>query len=134
MSEQKGAYVHGHLPGLKELFRTPSYAEEALEHGLEREREELEQKAKSLPDPRPEVQWFSRRMELKLRANDHKPHWSGMHTDYLIHRLFQEADELWMALQYGESAENIVQEAADVANFAMMIADVVGMRREAEGR
>lgn len=76
-----------------------------------------------LPNPRPEVNWFAKQMELKLRANDHKRHWSEVHLDYLIDRLFQEANELWRAIQNGEPAANIVKEAADVANFAMMIAD-----------
>jgi len=71
---------------------------------------------------RPELQWFSKRMEAKLQENDHKAHWYKLHQDYLIHRLYQEAGELWNAIR-NEPAENIVKEAADVANFAMMIAD-----------
>lgn len=81
------------------------------------------------PTIRPEVRWFAKRMEAKLRANDHKQHWSKLHKDYLIERLFQEANELWLAIRNGESAENIIQEAADVANFAMMIADNAEVQR-----
>lgn len=77
---------------------------------------------------RPEVQWFAKQMEAKLRANDHKQHWSKLQRIYLIERLFQEANELWLAIRNGEPVDNIVQEAADVANFAMMIADNAGQR------
>lgn len=78
-------------------------------------------------EPRPEVQWFAKQMELKLKTNDHKKHWSQLHQDYLIHRLFQEAQELWEAIE-NRNVENIIQEAADVANFAMMIADNAGIK------
>lgn len=71
---------------------------------------------------RPELQWFVKQMESKLQENDHKQHWSKLHQDYLIHRLYQEAGELWNAIR-NEPPENIVKEAADVGNFAMMIAD-----------
>lgn len=102
MSEQRGTYAVGSLPGMKQLIETT---------------------------PRPEVQWFARRMEKKLQANDHKQHWSKCNNDYLIHRLYQEAHELWSAIQNGEPIENIISEAADVANFALMIADNAGMKR-----
>lgn len=75
-------------------------------------------------EARPEVQWFAKQMEAKLRANDHKRHWSECHPDYLIHRLYQEAGELWRAIEQKKPAHEVIQEAADVANFAMMIADV----------
>lgn len=75
------------------------------------------------PEVRPELQWFVKQMELKLQENGHKKHWSTLHPDYLIERLYQEASELWEAIGKRDASE-IVKEAADVANFAMMIADV----------
>lgn len=72
---------------------------------------------------RPELQWFVKQMESKLQENDHKQHWSKLHPDYLIERLYQEAKELWEAVERRDPVE-MVKEAADVANFAMMIADV----------
>lgn len=77
-----------------------------------------------MKDTRPEVQWFAKQMESKLQANDHKQHWSKCHPDYLIHRLYQEANELWRAIEQKKTAHEVIQEAADVANFAMMLADV----------
>jgi len=67
---------------------------------------------------RKEVMWFARRMELKLRENDHKDHWTGCDFEYLFRRLMEESTELHAAF-----LDDQIDEAADVANFAMMIAD-----------
>jgi hypothetical protein len=90
---------------------------------------------------RPEVAAFADLMEAQLRANDHKPGWKGESAGAdLLPRLHEEADELREALRlwaaqvaWGSAAlylpQNIAKvgrEAADVANFAMMIADVCG--------
>lgn len=68
------------------------------------------------------LKWFATVMEAKLQRNDHKAHWSGMTLRQLRYRLQQELGELDRALAGGDTA-NIILEAADVANFAMMIAD-----------
>jgi len=39
---------------------------------------------------RPEVAAFAVQMELKLRENDHKPHWRESSLSYLIARLREE--------------------------------------------
>ncbi|MEL6323782.1 MAG: hypothetical protein AAFQ84_06090 [Pseudomonadota bacterium] len=84
---------------------------------------------------RPEVRAFADLMEAQLKANDHKPGWKNDDPDALWKRLQQEATELYAGLakwtdgiQSGLIAdpETIGNEAADVANFAMMIADVCG--------
>ena len=59
-------------------------------------------------------------MERQLRKNDHKGHWSGCSQRWLLNRLKQETAELERAL---DSGKGITAEAADAANFAMMIAD-----------
>ena len=59
-------------------------------------------------------------MILKLAANDTRPHWNQSNYLYLFARLQEEVDELIQAIGHGEDAW---QEAADVANFAAMIAD-----------
>lgn len=69
-------------------------------------------------DIRQEVSWFSLEMERKLKANDHKGGWRDCSMDYLFRRLREEMDELALA-----EGDDIIDEAADVANFAMMIAD-----------
>ena len=79
---------------------------------------------------RPSVRWFAEQMELKLRANDHKGGWADERMRYLMKRLYGEAWELSLVLERSQADTNdecldpnIVGEAADVANFAMMVAD-----------
>ena len=82
-----------------------------------------------MPEPiilRPEVRWFAEQMERRLRANDHKGGWLGDQLHTLFDRLKEETSELEQELwkladeHYGHQA--VVKEAADVANFAMMVA------------
>lgn len=90
-------------------------------------------------DLRPAVLWFAQQMELKLRRNDHKGGWRGIGMQYAQRRMREEALELERAIEeftyhnsdgspiseqeIVEAKNAIVREAADVANFAMMIAD-----------
>lgn len=77
----------------------------------------------------PYVLGFALLMEAKLEANRHKGDRDGWIRcsvgDFLLPRLREEFGELCDALPEGAPAE-IAAEAADVANFAMMIADVCG--------
>lgn len=98
------------------------------------------QKSTPSQEPRPEVRAFADLMEAQLRANDHKPGWKNDFPSDLWERLREEATELvdaigfwgkqknWgeMALHMPRAIEDVGREAADVANFAMMIADVCG--------
>lgn len=70
---------------------------------------------------RHEVKTFAQCMEHKLQKNDHKGGWEEIPNDELFRRLRDEIDELEQALN-NEPTLNIAFEAADVANFAMMIA------------
>ena len=74
---------------------------------------------------RPELQQFALAMESRLKENDHKGGWDRESPGWLYARLLEELAELLDALGFG-SMENIRREAADVANYAMMIADVAG--------
>jgi NTP pyrophosphatase (non-canonical NTP hydrolase) len=107
------------------------------------------EKERMLMLPRKEIKSFSENMERKLKENDYKERWSKSNYSYLIQRLHEEVDELDEALssfvigqamprdlsgsysieQYGE----VVEECADVANFAMMIADNLKNKRENDG-
>jgi NTP pyrophosphatase (non-canonical NTP hydrolase) len=92
---------------------------------------EPEQTVETPIKPRESVQWFAEVMENKLRENDHKGGWDECHIDWLIHRLYQEAEELWREVRSNDkNYQNIISESADVANFAMMIADKA--RKEAK--
>lgn len=74
---------------------------------------------------RSEVARFAQDMERVLRANDHKGGWQNETTGYLSKRLHQEVHELSRELmRKPRCCYAVRKEAADVANFAMMIADV----------
>ncbi len=86
------------------------------------------------------VDMFSAEMRRKLctKRNLRKTHWGSTDTHILYIRLLQEAAELEAVLElYSRLPETrekmykeVVKECADVANFAMMIADNV--TKEAE--
>lgn len=80
-------------------------------------------------EARPVVQWFAKQMEQALRKNDHKGGWDKCDPYDLLERLREESDELHEAI--GPSGRMfpglaVIAEAADVANYAMMIADQYG--------
>jgi len=76
---------------------------------------------------RPEVAAFAQAMEAQLKANDHKPGWKSDSLDSLHRRLIEEADELLEEIDKDAwTPEGVTREAADVANFAMMLADRCG--------
>ena len=87
----------------------------------------LEAQVRAVREP---VAAFARLMERNLRANDHKgvDGWRRMSLLWLLKRLGQEYDELAKALE-SKDAERIESECADVANFAMGIADIVRERQ-----
>jgi hypothetical protein len=70
---------------------------------------------------RPAVQWFAEQMELALGDNDHKGGWTSCTPYWLLRRLRGETQELEREVK--KRGHLIVREAADVANFALMIAD-----------
>ena len=64
-------------------------------------------------------------MVQKLRANRHKAHWLTWEPDsigdeWLMDRIEDELTELRMAHGSG-TIEDVMSEAADIANFAMMV-------------
>lgn len=75
---------------------------------------------------------FTGLMFEKLKANRHKGSWKGADVGALLVRLEQEVDELKVSLFNAEvlggstRRREVAKEAADVANFAMFIADIVG--------
>jgi NTP pyrophosphatase (non-canonical NTP hydrolase) len=71
-----------------------------------------------------EVLIFATEMERKLRANDGKGGWNECSANWLMDRLNEERKELINACSSG-NRRRIINECADVANFAMMISDNV---------
>ena len=80
---------------------------------------------------RQSVATFAQAMEEKLRENDHKGGWEDCTMQYLSMRLTQEREELRKAVERG-NPEEVLREAADVANFCMMIAEVVSLNFDSE--
>lgn len=86
---------------------------------------------------RREVMDFAVLMERELRNNDHKGGWKECDAYELAQRVTEEANELLPeALQASihspvpsEFRDSVGEEAADVANMAMMVADVCGCLR-----
>jgi NTP pyrophosphatase (non-canonical NTP hydrolase) len=86
---------------------------------------------------RPSLQRFAELMEKTLRENDHKGGWENMSTSSIMRRIDEELGELKDARIIMEHAaftrsttfaarcRQVAKEAADVANFAMMLADNV---------
>ena len=72
---------------------------------------------------RKEVKAFAKAMERKLSENDRKRHWSGCDLQYLSMRLTQEKNELIKAVRRGDPIEKVLDEAADISNFLMMVVD-----------
>ena len=81
----------------------------------------------SVPDElaelRPDLQRFFDAMIYKLRRNKNKGRWEGLDLKRTFEKLETELKELNEALEEGSSAE-ILMEAADVANFALIIANI----------
>lgn len=74
-----------------------------------------------------EVIRFAAVMEEKLIANSHKGGWDGLSNRYLLRRLRTEVRELERELDCPfPKPKKIAKECADIANFAMMIADNSG--------
>ena len=74
------------------------------------------------------VNGMAKAMRERLRANNHKgDEWSDVYNvDGLMLRLYEEVAELGLALNNGSAKKKVAREAADVANFAAMIADNAG--------
>ncbi|WP_342761956.1 hypothetical protein [Bacillus sp. BR3(2024)] len=94
--------------------------------------EETEQVTKkSVIAARGSIVWFAEHMESKLKENDHKGGWEENTVDDLFEKLKLELIELQKELapdlvpsSIPVWAANIIRECSDIANFAMMIADV----------
>ncbi len=101
---------------------------------------------------RREVLEFAELMEMNLRANDYKSSWKDYTLQYLFSRLFDELAELseqlleptskilvcsdlkkiacgldagWFKLKPDFNLDAVLSEIADVANFLMMLVDVI---------
>ena len=83
-------------------------------------------------EPRACVQWFATMMELKLQKHDNKSGWINSTPEELMDRVWNEFEELTQALVTDADPRDIIKECADVANFCMMIADLMKRRLKDE--
>lgn len=74
------------------------------------------------PAVRDEIMFMAVEMEKKLAEHPDRPGWQNEARGYLFNRLLAEVRELHEAVEFGSEME-IIKESADVANFAMMLAD-----------
>ena len=74
------------------------------------------------------VEAFADEMQRQLNKNRRKGGWREDSLRALLGRLYEEADELEEEIVADLDPDRIRKEAADVANFAMMIADVARQR------
>lgn len=76
------------------------------------------------------VSCFGVEMVKKLERNKHKGGWYGCTPEYLSRRLGTELKELRSIMhdpyKTPETKNEIIKECADIANFAMMVAENVG--------
>ena len=84
--------------------------------------------------------WFGQQMRAKLDVNRHKgDNWEELGIDWLFERLKWDTVEEASEISELENAilrqdwPNVIRECADIANYAMMIADVARGLAIAEG-
>lgn len=78
---------------------------------------------------RSEVKWFAEHMESKLQENEHKTGWEDSTVDFLsvqMQRNLKELNEMFEELpsNYSVFSANVIRQCSDIANYAMMIADI----------
>ncbi len=82
---------------------------------------------------RPEVEAFAALMEEKLRRHDDRPGWQGCSVDDLLGDLRYHVRKLALTLDATADAGDRGRAAADVGNYAMMIADACGALSAPQG-
>lgn len=78
---------------------------------------------KDKPDYEPEIKQLVDAMRYKLKKNAHKGRWEDLTIADAIKRLREEVVELEEAASRDSEIE-IILEAADVANFALIVANL----------
>lgn len=74
---------------------------------------------------RDQVRWFSERMESRLKVNDHKSGWDIEHCslDFLSEQMDKKCRRFVDAYSFVRTHEQKIDLLADIANYAMMLAD-----------
>jgi len=69
---------------------------------------------------------FTEAMEMKLRRNDHKTSWRDLPIEALVRLLILELEEFKVADEF-LAVKDARRECVDVANFALIVWDRLGM-------
>lgn len=72
---------------------------------------------------RQDIRRFVDAMVYKLAKNAHKGRWEGFTSEMAAQRMIEEVVEMMEAMKAGNTVE-IMLEAADVANFAMIASSI----------
>lgn len=88
------------------------------------------QQMEAKPNPRKAVRNFAYDMEQQLLMNDHKPGWKDEHVEFLYKQMILNTAKLVKAIGAESDKDEITRRCANIANFAMMIADNYGTVRE----
>lgn len=75
---------------------------------------------------------FCDQMELKLRKNDHKTGWRDLPIEALFELMMLEISEFKLAIRY-LTVREALKELPDIANFAMMLWDRIGITADENG-
>ena len=75
------------------------------------------------------LQRFANEMEIVLRQHDHKSTWRDKPVEALFRLLRLEVEEASVAMEFFSAAE-ARHEMIDIANFAMILFDRLGMLRQ----
>lgn len=94
-----------------------------MSNKLTLEEKEIITALSTLSGIRPAVIWFAFQMERKLKANDHKGGWKKCTNTFLLGKLTEESIEIRESIKrLGTTPLDRINECADVANIAMMLA------------
>ena len=78
-----------------------------------------------------DISTFTDAMKQKLGENEHKGYWDKLSLLELLYLLSNEVEELTDAILVKDETE-VMREAADVGNFAMMICTNANRQKEIE--
>lgn len=110
---------------MRKKFGSDYYSHpEELEEEIEKQKQKFEVKNYLPLGVRQEVAWFGTEMEKQLAANDHKGGWKNEPDEFFLDQIQLRAYDIHVKSRFtGITREEKIQLAADIANFAMMLAD-----------
>lgn len=103
--------------------------EEALHRHFEQDENVVGMRSGVDPAARSSLVQFSRRMEEKLRKNDHKTNWRDLPIEALFRQMLIEIEEYKVAHEFLTVAE-ARNELVDVSNYALILWDRLSLEKQ----